>query len=111
MSNKTVHFTDQTFKSEVLGANKPVLVDFWAVWCGPCHALTPVVEVLAEKFDGSATIGKLDVDENPETAKRYGITSIPTILIFKDGEVVKQFVGVRSVQEYEQILNETLVEV
>ncbi|MCZ6765860.1 MAG: thioredoxin [bacterium] len=111
MSDKTVHFTDQTFKSEVLGGGKPVLVDFWAAWCGPCRALAPVVDELAEKFDGSATIGKLDVDENPEAAKRYGITSIPTILIFKDGEVVNQLVGVRSVQEYEQLLNETLVEV
>ena len=111
MSDKTVHFTDQTFASQVLEVDKPVLVDFWAVWCGPCRALAPVVDQLAAKFDGSATIGKLDVDANPEAAKRYGITSIPTILIFKNGEVVNQLIGVRSVQEYEQILNETLVEV
>ncbi len=111
MSNKTVHFTDQTFASQVLDGGNPVLVDFWAVWCGPCRALAPVVDELAEKFAGSATIGKLDVDANPEAAKQYGITSIPTILIFKNGKVVNQLIGVRSVQEYEQILNETLVEV
>ena len=111
MSNKTAHFTDEAFASEVLESGKPVLVDFWAEWCGPCRALGPVLDELVERFDGSVTIGKLNVDENPAAAQRYGITSIPTILIFKDGQVVNQIVGVRSVQDYEEILNETLVEV
>jgi len=111
MSDKTVHFTNETFVSEVLEKGKPALVDFWAPWCGPCRALAPVIDELAEKFDGVVEIGKLNVDDNPETAQRYGITSIPTVLVFKDGEVVNQLVGMRSLQEYSQILNDTLVEV
>ena len=111
MSDKTVHFTDDSFASDVLESGKPVLVDFWAEWCGPCRALGPVLDQLAETFDGSVTIGKLNVDEHPAAEQRYGITSIPTILIFKDGQVVNQIVGVRSKKDYEEILNETLVEV
>ncbi|HED31461.1 MAG TPA: thioredoxin [Prosthecochloris aestuarii] len=85
--------TDQNFKVEVLDSGKVVLVDFWAAWCGPCQMLGPVIEELAGDYDGKAVIAKLNVDENPNTAAQYGIRSIPTMLIFKNGEVVDQMVG------------------
>jgi thioredoxin 1 len=85
--------TDSNFQTEVLNSPVPVLVDFWAVWCGPCRALAPIVHEIAEDFDGKAKIVKLDVDNNPETATNYGIRSIPTILIFNNGAVVDQIVG------------------
>lgn len=85
--------TDANFQTEVLNSSVPVLVDFWAVWCGPCRAIAPIVHEIAEEYDGRAKITKLDVDNNPRTATNYGIRSIPTILIFKDGVVVDQIVG------------------
>lgn len=88
--------TDQNFDSEVLGSDKPVLVDFWAPWCGPCRVQGPIVEDVATAVAGKAKIGKMNVDENPQTSMKYGIMSIPTIMIFKGGTVVKQFVGVQS---------------
>lgn len=86
-------FTDDNFQQEVLSSDKPVLVDFWAVWCGPCRAIAPVVEQLAEEYADRAKIGKLDVDNNPNIAATYGVRSIPTLLVFKGGEVVAQIVG------------------
>lgn len=93
--SKAVKLTDDSFEEEVLNAesNKPVLVDFWAEWCGPCKMVGPIVEELAKEFEGKAKIGKVDVDSNPETSTKYGIRSIPSLLIFKDGEVVDQIVG------------------
>lgn len=88
--------TDQNFESEVLGSDKPVLVDFWAVWCGPCVMQGPIVEEVAKALDGRAKVGKLNVDENPQMAKKYMVMSIPTLMIFKNGTVVKQFIGVTS---------------
>ncbi|MBF0586137.1 thioredoxin [Prosthecochloris sp. N3] len=85
--------TDQNFKAEVIDSGKVVLVDFWAAWCGPCQMLGPVIEELAGDYDGKAVIAKVNVDENPNTAAQYGIRSIPTMLIFKNGEVVDQMVG------------------
>jgi thioredoxin 1 len=88
-----VHITDDNFEKEVLESTEPVLIDFWAVWCGPCRMIAPVVEELASEYAGKAKIGKLDVDSNPMVASKYGIRSIPTLLIFKDGKVVEQIVG------------------
>lgn len=88
--------TDANFDKEVLKADKPVLVDFWAVWCGPCQMQGPIVEDVAKTMGGKAKVGKLNVDENPTISQKYGIMSIPTLMIFKNGTVVKQFIGVQS---------------
>ncbi len=106
---KPVHFTDDNFESEVLGSNQPVLVDFWAEWCGPCRLLTPTIEELASELGESAKVGKLNVDENPETAAKYQISSIPSVLVFKGGELVETLVGVQSKQRYQDALTQITV--
>ncbi len=88
-----VHVSDQNFKSEVLDAQTPVLVDFWAVWCGPCKMIAPLVEELAKEYDGKLKVAKMDVDANPKTSTDFGIRSIPTLLVFKGGAVVEQIIG------------------
>ncbi len=103
---KPIHFTDANFESEVLGSNQPVLVDFWAGWCGPCRLLTPTIEELASELGESAKVGKLNVDENPDTAAKYRISSIPSVLVFKDGELVETLVGVQSKQRYRDALTQ-----
>ncbi|MBP6920867.1 MAG: thioredoxin [Candidatus Omnitrophica bacterium] len=90
------HFTDANFKSEVLESLTPVLVDFWATWCGPCRMVAPVVEEIAKEYDGKVKVGKVDVDENSRTASDFGIMSIPTIMLFKNGKVMEQVVGALS---------------
>ena len=89
-------FTDQNFEQEVLKSDKPTLVDFWAPWCGPCQMMGPVIDELAIEMGDKAKIGKINVDENPETATKFGVMSIPSIKIFKDGKIVKEFVGVQN---------------
>ena len=106
---KPVHFTDANFESEVLGSSQPVLVDFWAEWCGPCRLLTPIIEELASELGESVKIGKLHVDENPQTAARYQISSIPSILVFKNGELVETLVGIQSKQRYRDALTQITV--
>ncbi len=91
-----LQFTDQNFEAEVLKSEKPVLVDFWAAWCGPCQMMGPIIEELAKEMGNKYKVGKLNVDENRETVARYGIMSIPTLMIFKNGKPVKQLVGVQA---------------
>lgn len=88
-----ITITDDNFKEEVIDSDKPVLIDFWAVWCGPCKMIAPIVEELAVEFEGKAKIGKLDVDSNQQTSIKYGVRSIPTLLIFKDGEIKETIIG------------------
>lgn len=99
------HFTDENFNEEVLSSNIPVLVDFYADWCGPCKMLAPVIETLAGEYEGKVKIGKLNVDNAPDTAQKFGIMSIPTLLYFKNGELVNKSIGVVAKSEIEQVLN------
>ena len=102
--SKPREFTDANFQSEVLDSDQPVLVDFWAAWCGPCRAVGPTIEELAEQFDGTVKVGKLNIDENPQSPSGFKIHSIPAVLLFKDGKVVETLVGVQSKERYEQAL-------
>ncbi|MBC8389635.1 MAG: thioredoxin [Actinobacteria bacterium] len=96
MSEAISQLTDLNFEGEVVNSEKPVLVDFWAVWCGPCRVIAPEIEKLAEEKSEELKIGKLNVDDNRDTAIKYGISSIPTLLLFKNGEVVKKLIGAMS---------------
>lgn len=105
MSEKVKNVTDSNFETEVLQANQPVLVDFWAAWCGPCLALAPTVEALAEKYEGNAKVVKLNVDESPETARRYGIRGIPTLVLFNNGEEAERSVGFTSKESLASLID------
>jgi thioredoxin 1 len=107
-SDKLVTITDSNFDSEVLKSSEPVLIDFWATWCGPCRAIAPVVEQLAGEYSGKVKVGKVNIDENPRTPTQYDVRSIPTLLVFKGGKVVGQIVGAVPKPKIEELLRKAL---
>ena len=108
MADNVIEFNDQNFDSDVLESKTPVLVDFWAVWCGPCKAIAPIIEEIANDYSGKVAVGKVDVDNNNQVAMKYGIRSIPTLLLFKNGEVVDQVIGNVGKESIESMLNKAL---
>lgn len=98
-------FTDQNFEKEVLKSSTPVLVDFWAPWCGPCQMVGPIVEELAKEYEGKVKIGKLNVDENPQVAVKYSVMSIPTVIFFKEGQEVARQIGLESKETYLKLIS------
>ena len=103
-----IHLTKENFESEVLSSDVPVLVDFWASWCGPCKMVGPLIEELSEEFDGKAKVAKVDIDKEGELAMRFNVMSIPTIIVFKNGEVADQSVGAYSKDYYSDMLTKQL---
>lgn len=103
-----LEITDATFEETVLKNDKPVMVDFWAAWCGPCRMVGPIIEEIGNEYEGKAVIGKVDVDNNQEYAAKFGIRNIPTVLLFKNGEVVHRQVGVAQKAAYTQAIDEAL---
>lgn len=101
-------FTDQNFKQEVLENKTPVVVDFWAPWCGPCRLVSPTIEELAKEYQGKMVVGKMNVDENPNTAGQFSVMSIPTVMIFKNGQPVKAMIGAQGKEAYKKVFEEVL---
>jgi thioredoxin 1 len=108
MAGNTVEFTDANFEQEVIKSELPVLVDFWAPWCGPCRMIAPSIEALSTEYAGKVKIGKLNSDDNPDVSAKFGIRSIPTLLIFKNGEVVNQLVGALPKDKIAEQLNRAI---
>lgn len=107
-SEKIIILTKANFEQEVLKSDKPILVDFWAQWCGPCRAVGPVMDELANEYDGKARIGKVNVDEEGELAAKYRIMSIPTVMLFKNGEIAEKIIGAKSKSEFSGILDKNI---
>ena len=105
---KPITITDDNFEQEVLKSDKPVLIDFWAVWCGPCRIIATIVEEIASEYEGKVKVGKLDVDENQQASIKYGVRSIPTLLIFKDGKVKETIIGAVPKSQIVQKLNASI---
>jgi len=108
MNDKIVQLTDDSFEDDVLKASGLILVDFWAEWCGPCKMIAPVLDDIATEYDGKVTIGKLNIDQNANTAPKYGVRGIPTLLLFKDGDVVDTKVGALSKTQLKEFLDKNL---
>jgi len=108
MSDKIVNITNDTFEEIVLKSNKPVVVDFWASWCGPCRMVAPIMEELSNDFDGKVQMAKVNVDEQGELAAQFRIMSIPTVLVFKNGEVAEKIVGARAKEEFTDLIKKQL---
>jgi thioredoxin 1 len=104
MAGNVIELTDTNFETETLRSEKPVLVDFWAPWCAPCRTVAPIIEELAGSYSGKVKVAKLNANDNPGVAERYGVMSIPTILLFRNGEVVHRMVGAASKKEFEKLL-------
>ena len=100
--------TDKDFQEKVLDSDKPVLVDFWAAWCGPCRMVGPIIDELSTEYEGKAVVAKLDVDQNQEFAAKYGVRNIPTVLLFKNGELVHRQVGVAQKETYKEAIDSAL---
>jgi len=105
---KPFTFTDSNFQDEALNSNMPVVIDFWAAWCGPCRMIAPVIEELATEYEGKVKVGKLDVDDNQQTAISYGVRSIPTVLFMKDGKVVDQIIGAQAKKNFVEKITKML---
>ena len=107
-SGNVNEFSDDNFEAEVINSDLPVLVDFWAPWCGPCRIIAPVVEELSEALEGKLKVGKLNVDDNQKVSMKFGIRSIPTLLVFKDGEVAEQIIGAVPKTEIERVVSKVM---
>ncbi len=106
--SKVIKITTENFESEVLGSDVPVLVDFWAVWCGPCKMVSPLIDELADDYDGKAKVCKINVDEQMELAEKFKVMTIPTIMVFKNGEIVEKTVGAKPKADYAQLIENQL---
>ena len=104
-SKNIVEFTDTNFEAEVLKSDQPVLVDFWAEWCMPCRMLAPTIDKIAEAYAGKVKVGKVDTDSNREVAMKYQISAIPTVILFKDGQVAQKFVGLKQEKEFKEAID------